>query len=745
VNSSADPALPAPERRHRLSRRARRSRLRTRLAAMILLPLVAVVILSYGDLSRLRDDSQSARAASSHIDRVVPLGQLMFHLELEQMVTSAAVQLTNAGVSLDFVRAQYGFDIATMLQQNRDQVDRRLDEINDGELPLATEPHGLVARVINLRPAVDRNTATLDQIERDFGAARSALARVAQRDFDIASAGFAELPDAMTLIGQYRSTQLLFDLVAAQAHGMFAYGNFIVPALRTDRDRLTFSSAVTQKQALLTELDLRFNDAQRVEWATITKSSAFLTMVQTENNILVSMGLRDGVTVDQSALAPTYLGASSTVMNDIGTFAAGEAHDLALIAHDAAVRSQQRLQLSALRSVGFALFTVLLMRVTIRSVVRPLQQVEMRARAVSEGWLDGSPLAPRGPEEVVVVTEAINDLTLNLNRFVAQTTALAAGQLDAPELREPLPGALGRSLQGTIERLRSATYGLRENEMRAKAIVEHAGDAIFTVDGNGLLRQVNAVGARLLGYDAAKLIGTPIRRYLRGDLVTGENSVYQIHGDDIAVALTVSPVEGTPMLTVVARDITLDKQRESALSYAARHDALTGLANRAAFMDELQRVAASSEVATVFFLDLDGFKAVNDQWGHAVGDELLIAVSKRLVAALRANDLGARYGGDEFCAIVFGLEDNAASIRFGQRLIEAIERPFQLGPHNVRISTSVGVVRVSEGLNAADLLRRADIAAYSAKAAGKGRVRIHDPELAAKLRARKAQQMEPRT
>jgi diguanylate cyclase (GGDEF)-like protein len=342
----------------------------------------------------------------------------------------------------------------------------------------------------------------------------------------------------------------------------------------------------------------------------------------------------------------------------------------------------------------------------------------------------------------VVVTEAINDLTLNLNRFVAQTTALAGGHLSSPELREPLPGALGRSLQGAIERLRSTTSGLRENEMRAKAIVEHAGDAIFTVDGNGLLRQVNAVGARLLGYDAAKLIGTPIRRYLRGDLVNGENKVYQIHGDDIAVALTVSPVEGTPMLTVVARDITLDKQRESALSYAARHDALTGLANRAAFMDELQRVATNAELATVFFLDLDGFKAVNDQWGHAVGDELLIAVSKRLVAELRANDLGARYGGDEFVAIVFGLEDNAASIRFGQRLIEAIERPFQLGPHNVRVSTSVGVVRVSEGLNAADLLRRADIAAYSAKAAGKGRVRIHDPALAAKLRERKARATE---
>lgn len=710
---------------------------------MILLPLLAVVMLSYGELSRLRDDSNSAQAAATHIDRVVPLGQLMFHLELEQMLSAATVHLISAGVSPDSVRMQYGFDISAMLKDSRDQVDRRVDDLARADLKLSGEAIGLVARVINVRPAIDRNTATIDQIERDFGAARTALARIAQGDFDIASAGFAELPDAMRLIGQYRTTQLLFDLVASQAHGLFAYGSFILPALRTDSDRLNFSAAVTQKQTLLTEIDIRLDETQRPAWTAVTKSPAFVTMVQTENNILTSMGLRDGVAVDQATLAPNFLSSSTTVMNDISAFAANEAHALALVARDAADSSRDRLEFSALRSIAFALVTVLLTLVTIRSVVQPLQQVEERARAVSEGWLDGSPLEPRGPDEIVVVTEAINDLTANLNRFVAQTTALAAGRLDAADLDEPLPGALGRSLQGTIERLRSTTHGLRENEMRAKAIVEHAGDAIFTVDATGSLRQVNAVGARLLGYEAVQLIGTPIRRYLRGDLVTGENKVYQIHGDDIAVALTVSPVEGTTMLTVVARDITLDKQRESALSYAAQHDALTGLANRAAFMDELQRVAAAQEPATVFFLDLDGFKAVNDQWGHTVGDELLIAVSKRLIAALRTNDLGARYGGDEFVAIVFGLEDNAASIRFGQRLIEAIERPFQLGPHNVRISTSIGVVRVTEGLAAADLLRRADIAAYSAKAAGKGRVRIHDPELAAKLKARRAQAVEP--
>ena len=705
---------------------------------MVLLPLVAILLLSFGDLRRLHDDSSSATAAAGHIERVVPMGQLMLHLEMEQMLSAAAVQLALAGVSPETVHTQLGFDIEAMLRDTRSQVDRRLDEIARTDLPLPADLVGLVARVINLRPAIDRKTATLEQVNREFGAVSAALVRIAQVDFDLATTGFADLPDALSLAAQYRSTQLLFDLVGLQAHEMFAYVNFVLPALRTESDRLAFAAAATQKETILADLEIRLEDTPRAKWDEIKSSASFTTVLQTEQNILVAMGLRSGLPSDQAVVAPSFLTASTLAMSDVSEFAGAEAHQLAVTARASADHSRHHLQLVALRSIAFVLLTLALTIATIRSVVRPLQKIEMRARAVSEGWLDGSPLEPRGPDEIVVVTEAINDLTVNLNRLVAQTAALAAGELDAPHLNEPLPGALGRSLHATVERLRSTTHGLRENAMRAKAIVEHAGDAIFTVDATGTLRQVNAVGARLLGYDAPRLAGTPIRRYLRSDLVTGENKVFQMHGDDIPVALTVSPIEGTTMFTVVACDITLDKQRESALSYAARHDSLTGLANRAAFMDDLQRIAATAQLATVFFLDLDGFKAVNDQWGHAVGDELLIAVSKRLVAALRTNDLGARYGGDEFVAIVFGLEDNAASIRFGQRLIEAIERPFQLGPHHVRVSTSIGVVRVAQDLNAADLVRRADIAAYSAKAAGKGRVRIHDPELAAKLRARKA-------
>src|SRR5687768_16872532 len=131
-------------------RRVRRARLRTRLTGMILLPLVALALLSYSDLRRRREDSHSAQDAATHIERVVPLGQLIFNLELEQMLSATRLQLAAASVSPVAARAQLGFDIDTMLVGTRTQVDRRLEEIAASDLPLPSEPLGLVARVINL-------------------------------------------------------------------------------------------------------------------------------------------------------------------------------------------------------------------------------------------------------------------------------------------------------------------------------------------------------------------------------------------------------------------------------------------------------------------------------------------------------------------------------------------------------------------------------------------------------------------
>ncbi len=146
-------------------------------------------------------------------------------------------------------------------------------------------------------------------------------------------------------------------------------------------------------------------------------------------------------------------------------------------------------------------------------------------------------------------------------------------------------------------------------------------------------------------------------------------------------------------------------------------------------MEALAARLAENHAPTVFFLDLDGFKGVNGTHGHATGDELLRAFTKRFSSALRTSDVGARFGGDEFIALVHGLDDNTSSIRFGQRLIEMIEQPFQLRIGSISISASIGLVRASSGLSPEEIVKRADAAAYDAKAAGKGRVRVSGNEL----------------
>jgi diguanylate cyclase (GGDEF)-like protein len=171
------------------------------------------------------------------------------------------------------------------------------------------------------------------------------------------------------------------------------------------------------------------------------------------------------------------------------------------------------------------------------------------------------------------------------------------------------------------------------------------------------------------------------------------------------------------------------QQREVQLHHLAFHDGLTGLANRALFLDRLGHAldlgTRRHRPVSVVFLDLDGFKAVNDSLGHATGDALLVGVAERLRGALRTTDTLSRLGGDEF-AVVVEEGDDAATVAHG--LLEALQVPFHLAGRTVKISASVGVATVEPGLgaaHAANLLHRADVAMYAVKTSGKGKVLVH--------------------
>ena len=188
-------------------------------------------------------------------------------------------------------------------------------------------------------------------------------------------------------------------------------------------------------------------------------------------------------------------------------------------------------------------------------------------------------------------------------------------------------------------------------------------------------------------------------------------------------------------------DVTAERAASQRMAWRALHDELTGLANRALLYDRLEGSLAAADVEgggpyAVLFCDLDGFKAVNDRFGHSVGDALLVSAATRLAAVMREHDMVARWGGDEFVVLADGL-DGAPVLEFAERLRSAVANPFELiddegRPITVNVTLSVGVAMA--GSSAPTVLRLADLALYEAKRRGRNRV-VNAPVALSGLRA----------
>ena len=178
-----------------------------------------------------------------------------------------------------------------------------------------------------------------------------------------------------------------------------------------------------------------------------------------------------------------------------------------------------------------------------------------------------------------------------------------------------------------------------------------------------------------------------------------------------------------------ARALAAVTELKERLAHEARHDPLTGLANRSLFALRVEAALARDDNApAVMFLDLDDFKGVNDTLGHAAGDALLVAVAERLRASLREDDLAARLGGDEFAVLLEHAPTAVEAERAAERVLGALVAPLRVGGRAVRVRASIGVALASAGADSADeLLRNADLAMYTAKAGGRARCAIFSP------------------
>jgi diguanylate cyclase (GGDEF)-like protein/PAS domain S-box-containing protein len=220
--------------------------------------------------------------------------------------------------------------------------------------------------------------------------------------------------------------------------------------------------------------------------------------------------------------------------------------------------------------------------------------------------------------------------------------------------------------------------------------------------------------------DAAIKAFTSVRVEYRFRVASGD---YRWFSDVIRVIR--KPDGSGHRLVGVMIDITEQKLVEETLAYRATHDTLTGLLNREQLDVELERIRAASEPWALLFLDLDGFKDVNDGLGHSIGDEVLRIVARRLTAATRPNDIVARFGGDEFCVLASGAERDMA-LTMAHRLRDAVQTGTTVGGHSLRLAVTVGVALVAAVGTADALLRQADAAMYSAKRRAEG-VAFYEP------------------
>lgn len=311
------------------------------------------------------------------------------------------------------------------------------------------------------------------------------------------------------------------------------------------------------------------------------------------------------------------------------------------------------------------------------------------------------------------------------------------------------------------------TQELAQKENHFRSLVQGSSDVIMIAAPTGTLRYVSPAAAGVYGREAEELVGTElatlihpedlgrvvheVRRFLAAPPTEEPTTRIECRfrsggGEWLNVESTVNRHQGGLILN--SRDVTERVRLQAQLQHSAEHDPLTDLPNRALFTRRVRQALtgrrAGDHSTAVLFIDLDGFKAVNDTIGHQAGDELLIEAARRLQDSVRAGDTAARLGGDEFAALILGDGNRDRSAReyqvheIADRLRTTLSQPYRIAGSEVRVAASIGVAFADPGITPSDLMRNADLAMYRAKAGGKDRVEMYAPQMQAEV-VRKAE------
>lgn len=318
----------------------------------------------------------------------------------------------------------------------------------------------------------------------------------------------------------------------------------------------------------------------------------------------------------------------------------------------------------------------------------------------------------------------------------------------------------GQACRVVVERAEGKLAALERSEERFRRIVHSAGEGIWEIDAAAVTTFVNPRMAGMLGYDIEEMLDQPMGLFMdqegRQQLVRNlgrEQGIAERHefrfrhrdGHDVWATMATNPIFDAASnylgALVLVTDITERKASNELIWQQANFDDLTGLPNRHMFMDRLRQETRKADRGAAFlallFIDLDHFKEVNDQHGHATGDALLVEAARRIASCVRASDTLARLGGDEFTVILAGLDHVGSVERIAQSVIAALSRAFDLRGQRIFISASVGIALYPPDARDLDeLLARADQAMYASKNGGRNRFSYFTPDLQEAAQAR---------
>lgn len=358
------------------------------------------------------------------------------------------------------------------------------------------------------------------------------------------------------------------------------------------------------------------------------------------------------------------------------------------------------------------------------------------------------------PHIVDLARQAMQEATLEGTSLGHEYALQVPNGLRNFELSVAIKAASSEEKSGFVLIARDVTQRKADQKrlQLAASVFTHAREGIIITDVQGNIVDVNETFTRITGYSSQEVLGRN-PRFLRSDrqgpdfykamwqsLTSkghwyGELWNHTKDGSLYAEMLTIGTVyddDGQALNYVgLFSDITLQKEHQQELEHIAHYDPLTNLPNRVLLSDRLRQAMAqcqrSDSLLAVVFLDLDGFKSINDRYGHDVGDLLLISLAQRLKNALREGDTLARIGGDEFIAVLAGLENSNNYVPVLERMLQAAAEPVPFGKIMLQVSASLGVtIFPQDAADAEQLMRHADQAMYQAKQAGKNCYHIFD-------------------